>query len=141
MKILSIAILAIALIFVGCNNKLKKKETTGFSLNQPFQLKMFETVKKSSGSLKLTVTGMPEDSRCPEDANCIWEGQVRVFVDVSTSQKKESLEFKVEKSKMGKVSHVFDKYRITLEAVNPLTQSGIRIAKEDYVVTFKVAMK
>ena len=103
MKIFSIAVLAIALLFVGCNNNLKKKKSTeGFALNQPFKVKMNETVAKRGGSPKFTLTGIPEDSRCPEDANCIWEGQVRVFIDAATSQKKETLEFKIEKIQNGK---------------------------------------
>ena len=41
---------------------------------------------------------------------------------------------------MGKITKVFDRYKVTVEAVNPPTQSGMRIPKEDYVVTLKVGM-
>ena len=110
-------------------------------MNQSFQLRLNQTIKKNNGSLQLTLTGIPEDSRCPEDANCIWEGQVRLFVDAAYTDKKESLEFKVEKSKMGKVTRNFEKYKILIEAVNPPTQSGVRIPKENYEVTMKVSLK
>ena len=109
-----------------------------FSLSQPFPIKILETAKMADGDLQLTLTGMPEDSRCPEDANCIWEGQVRIFVTAATSTNKENLEFKIEKSKMGKVKKSFENYTIIVDKVMPLTQSGVKIPKEDYVVTMVV---
>ena len=42
---------------------------------------------------------------------------------------------------MGKVRKSFDNYSITVENVMPLTKSGIKIPKEDYIVTFKVDPK
>ena len=140
MKIISTAIFAIVLIFLACNNKLKI-QTDSFHPGQPFQLKITKSAKVVNGDLRLTLTGIPEDSRCPEDANCIWEGQVRLFVDAAVPAKKESIEFKIEKSKMGKVSRNFQNYSITVVKVEPMTKAGLRIPKEDYVVTFLVEPK
>ena len=142
MKIFYISVLAFAalLIFTACNNKLKI-DTSGFNLNEPFPIKIGQTAKMNNGDLKLTLTGIPEDSRCPEDANCIWEGQVRLFLNAATSNNQRSIEFKIEKSKMGRVSQNFEKYTLNVQSVQPLTQSGIRIPKEDYVVTVRVSPK
>ncbi len=140
MKIFYFSILFATLFFAACNNKLKI-DTSGFNLNEPFPIKINETAKMNNGNLSLTLTGIPEDSRCPEDANCIWEGQVRIFLDASIPTNKKSLEFKIEKSKMGRVSKDFENYSVVIQNVLPLTKSGIRIPKEDYVVTLKVAPK
>lgn len=137
MKVLTISFLASSLFFIACNNKLKV-DYSSFTLSQPFQLKILETAKMTNGDLQLTLTGLPEDSRCPEDANCIWEGQVRLFLTAATTSSKENLEFKIEKSRMGRVSKSFENYSITVEKVMPLTKSGIKIPKEDYAVTFVV---
>lgn len=140
MKILSISVLAAALFFFACNNKLKI-QTSSFNLNESFQMKMLETAKITNGNLQITFTGLPEDSRCPEDANCIWEGQVRLFIDAVIPEKKESIEFKIEKSRVGKVSRNFADYTILVEDVQPQNKSGAMIAKEDYTITLKVMPK
>ena len=137
MKILCTTILSAALALFACNNKLKI-DTSSFTLNEPFQLKMLETAKMTDGTLQVTFTGLPEDSRCPEDVNCIWEGQVRLFIDAAVPEKKENIEFKIEKSKMGKVSRKFDNYTILVEDVRPIPKSGVQIAKENYVVTLRI---
>ena len=137
MKVFVTSILTVVLFFLACNNKLKI-ETNSFNIGEPFALKILETAKMVNGDLQLTLTGLPEDSRCPEDANCIWEGQVRLFLTAAVPAKKENLELKIEKSKMGRVSKSFENYSITVESVMPLTESGVKILKEDYVVTLKV---
>lgn len=140
MKILFSSFLATTLLLVACNNKLKIDANT-VNLNETFSLKLNEIAKLSEGGLQLKLTGIPEDSRCPEDANCIWEGEVRLFVEAADPSNKKTLDFKIEKSKMGRVSRVFQNYSILVEEVLPLTKSGSRIPPEDYVVQLKVSPK
>ncbi|MEO1259422.1 MAG: hypothetical protein AAFZ15_11525 [Bacteroidota bacterium] len=140
MKVFTITTLAFVIALSACNNKLKI-ETNSFNLDVPFQLKVQETAKMVNGDLQLTITGLPEDSRCPQDVNCVWEGQVRLFVTAAIPSGKENLEFKVEKSKMGKVRKSFGNYAITVEDVQPLPQNGLKTPIEDYFVTFVVEEK
>lgn len=140
MKILFSSFFAAMLLLAACNNKLKIDANT-VNINESFSLKLNEIAKLSEGGLQLKLTGIPEDSRCPEDANCIWEGEVRLFVEAADPSNKKTLDFKIEKSKMGRVSRVFQNYSILVEAVMPLTKSGSRIPPEDYVVQMKVMPK
>ena len=140
MKIYTISILALGFLFQSCNNKLKV-DTATFMPGEPFQMKILETAKMSNGDLQLTLTGIPEDSRCPEDVNCIWEGQVRMFLTAANTEKKENLEFKIDKSRMGKMNKSFGNYSISVENVSPLPTSGTKILKEEYIVTFRVDPK
>lgn len=140
MRIVSVLFILGVFVFFACNNKLKI-DSNAFNLEEPFQLRVTETAKMTNGNLQLSLTGIPEDSRCPEDVNCIWEGQIRLFIDAAIPEKKESIEYKIEKSKMGKVDHTFQNYNILVQDVQPLTQSGVRISKENYIVTLKVSPK
>jgi len=49
---------------------------------------MNEMAKQSDGDLQLILTSVPEDSRCPVQVNCIWEGQVKLFIDAAVPTKK-----------------------------------------------------
>ena len=140
MKLFSFSILAAILLLVACNNKLKVNYSE-FNINGPFYLKMNETSKLKGGDLLLKFTSIPEDSRCPEDANCIWEGQVRIFIEAATTSNKKTLEYKIEKSKIGRISKDFQNYTILVEDVQPLTQSGSRIPPEDYILRMRVSPK
>ncbi len=137
MKSLSCLLLTIAFLALSCNNKLKIKSDS-FTLGVPFVVRMNKTAKQTNGDLQLTLTGIPEDSRCPVDVNCIWEGQVKLFIDAAVPSQKSNLEFKVEKSKMGMVSNNFEGYKILINNVQPDPVSGEKTSLEEYVVELLV---
>ncbi len=137
MKYLSILFFAAAFTALSCNNKLKIKSNS-FNLGEPFGVKMNEMAKEANGGLQLTLTAIPEDSRCPVDVNCIWEGQVKVFMEAAVPAQKRSLEFKVEKSKMGTVSKTFEGYNILINKVVPDPVSGKKTSPGEYVVELLV---
>src|SRR5687768_8422128 len=52
-------------------------------LDQPFQLRVGESVVVSGESLTVTMNGVPEDSRCPTGVQCVWAGNARVSVTLA----------------------------------------------------------
>jgi hypothetical protein len=49
---------------------------------QPFQLALGESVGVKGGIFVIDFLGVAEDSRCPVNANCVWEGNARISVKV-----------------------------------------------------------
>lgn len=47
-------------------------------LGEPFDLRVGETAYIADTRLSVRVTGVPEDSRCPREAVCVWAGNARV---------------------------------------------------------------
>ncbi len=103
-----------------------------------------QTMSNKDMSLKLGEIGVfnkisirpvsiEEDSRCPIDVQCIQTGTVRLKIAViSNSNTNESI------IKLGE-EFTTEGVRITLEEVNPITNSKIQILKGDYV--FKINVK
>jgi hypothetical protein len=53
------------------------------SLGYPFLLRSGETVSVDGEGLTITYERLLEDSRCPEDVQCIWEGNGRILLTLA----------------------------------------------------------
>ncbi len=92
--------------------------------------------KKASRS-KLTIKFVSvEDSRCPQDVNCIWAGNAKVTIKV-TNRKGVSKTFELNTNLEPRAVR-FDGYEIKLGDVTPYPRSDIRIDKNGYAATFSV---
>lgn len=98
-----------------------------------FDLKINETYSVSD-ALKIKLLNVTSDSRCPETANCIWQGQVTALVGVT--QKGQDLgNFSL--STMA--GHVFENYDLSILQVNPSKSIDKQIAPSDYTITFAIS--
>ena len=77
-----------------------------------------------------------EDSRCPQDANCIWAGNAKVTIKVSNAKGK-SQTFDLNTNLEGKSAR-FDGYEITLGSVSPHPRSNVRLDRNAYTASFSV---
>ena len=70
--------LSLILLFVGC-----KKDT--YNLNEEFTLDYNKSaiVKIEGVEYKIKFTNLEEDSRCPPDVYCAWQGQVAVKINLN----------------------------------------------------------
>ncbi|MES1262803.1 MAG: hypothetical protein ABUL69_00500 [Peristeroidobacter soli] len=73
-----------------------------------------------------------EDSRCPQDATCIWAGQVTILID--------GVEGHMRPTDLREGSSIsVDQYQVTLVRVEPQPVSTAKIARENYRATLRVA--
>jgi hypothetical protein len=77
-----------------------------------------------------------EDSRCPQDANCVWAGNAKVTIKV-TNRRGQSRSFDLNTNLEGKSAR-FDGYEIKLGSVSPYPRSNIRINRNGYTASFTV---
>ena len=75
----------------ACKEKPKAGYTT-VKLDNFFELKLNQSVVVTDNDLKLTFTGVTEDSRCPKFTNCIQEGQVKVALSAAIDGKGQVVE-------------------------------------------------
>ena len=65
--------------------------TTGVALaatDQEIRLKLGETAAVGNASLQILFTAVTHDSRCPAVAQCIWEGEAEVIVQLEKKSEK-----------------------------------------------------
>jgi hypothetical protein len=132
----SLLSLSLLLAFGACKNK-SKGSYSNVKTGQPFELKMNQSVQLEGGDLKLTFTGVPEDSRCPEGVNCIQEGQARVSLVATTGGESKPVLI-AQKPSQKIVSQAIGNYTLQLVMVKPYPKQGLIILPEDYVLTMNI---
>ena len=101
------------------------------------QLKVGQSIRLTSPELVLRFVAVPEDSRCPINAVCIWAGDARIALIASgTVERSFDLHFPTEQVGARKIS--LAAYEIEALALEPAPIDGETRRPEDYRVTLKV---
>ena len=109
------------------NSSFTHKQT----LEIPFDMHLNQTVFMDELQLKFSDV---EDSRCPSDVTCVWEGQAILTFDVGNYTHNESFSFVT-----GRVTtHYVGSYEITLNGIAPYPTS-MRDISEEYVAKLTIS--
>lgn len=134
----TIILVAFALILINVQNVQGAAISLDkISLDTPFQLGVGNTAALISTDIKITILNV-EDSRCPADVLCVWQGEAKVSINVKRSQDIGNFTLS---STAGQETQSFDGYSIKLVEVQPYPYSNTDILPSDYVVTFTVSEK
>lgn len=92
-----------------------------------------------------TMVSKIEDSRCPTEVICVWEGQVKVFLYVETESSSTTLELIAPGFVPDETTDLdtayFENFVIVLHSITPYPQTANPIPLEDYVVNLSVFTK
>jgi hypothetical protein len=123
MKMARILYVCILFILVSCG-----KTSLNAELGTPFKITSLESVQIKDTEIKLAGFKIIEDSRCPKNVNCFWEGQVVAAFDYKGSP----LKFNSYK--------VLDTlgYSFKITAVEPMKIEGVDIPVADYILELLV---
>lgn len=105
-------------------------------LGEPFEVRVGQTAYVADTRLSIHVDGVPEDSRCPRDVQCVWAGNARVVLELREGENADT----------GSVSSTLEPhaltrwdYRIELVDVQPETTAGQPIPQSEYRVRLLVS--
>jgi len=98
-------------------------------------LRVGQQKKTRSSKLRIKFISVVEDSRCPTDVNCIWAGNAKIKVFVSTSRT--SREFEIN-TNLGPQGDQIDGWAINLVELTPSPTSKGAPAKVSYRAKFTV---
>src|SRR5437899_947991 len=103
-----------------------------------FQLKVNQTSSLESNTIKVKLLNVTADSRCPSDMTCVWQGQVKISVNIIKNNQ-DLGDFSLT-SRAGQDLGIqnFDDHSIQVVKVEPYPTSGKKISTSDYMVTFAV---
>lgn len=128
MKLLLILFVPLVL-FIGCNEVIIP---AGFHLNKKKNFKVNNEYLSSDNSLKVEIINI-EDSRCPTDVVCVWQGEVLVEIELEETQT-----FSTVLSTYDNLIDTLGNYSVELIDVQPYPMSDQVIKTEDYDITLKI---
>jgi hypothetical protein len=103
-----------------------------------FKIKAGDLMKIDGEDLKIKFKNVAQDSRCPEDVNCVWAGNAEVLLELTEGKCTTALTLNTQDSNAldkGKAGH----YRFKLVKLDPYPRSDRKIAPGDYVATLLVS--
>jgi hypothetical protein len=109
--------------------------TVNAQTSQQVTVRLNKQTKASRSKLTIKFVAV-EDSRCPQDVDCIWAGNAKVTVKV-TNSKGASKTFDLN-SNLQPQTVKFDGYEIKLGAVIPSPRSTVRINPNGYTASFTI---
>lgn len=89
----------------------------------------------SAGGLLLTFMEATDDSRCPVDVTCIWQGTAMVHITLAPAAGAGTAEVL---NPFDRAFVDFSGYRVTLLGLLPVPREGVAIDPQDYRASFRV---
>lgn len=137
------ALLCLIMMF-GCGRSdgaadLSREDAGGLLPAGPVELELSAGAEQAveGTALRIRFVGVTEDSRCPTDVTCVWEGNAAA--ELAATAGSGSPEPLVLNTTLDPRSTLWNGLRITLVEVSPHPVEGQAIPAEDYVVRVRVA--
>ena len=127
--------IAACLAMAACGNKVSTPDAEKIPLGREFTLAPGQSAVVND-ELRLTLKSVTDDSRCPVDVTCVWEGDAKVAVEVITPTPRAEHELHTSARFDHEAKH--GAYRVTLVKLEPAPRSTTAISTGDYRATFVV---
>jgi len=127
--------IAACLAMAACGNKVATPSGEKIPLGREFTLAVGQSAVVDD-DVRLTLKSVADDSRCPVDVTCVWEGDAKVSVEVITPTPRAEHELHTSSRFDREAKH--GAYRVTLVKLEPAPRSTTTISSGDYRATFVV---
>lgn len=127
------------LVFVAaCASAGNGPGTPTPAVNEEFTLSPGQTAAVSGTNLRVTFERVREDSRCPTDVNCIWEGDAIVVLTVKADAEETTREVHTQGGESRSRNAPAGNHRVTLVRLDPAPRSTGAIEASAYRATLVV---
>ena len=134
--VLAILVVVMGGIIIATLMNSTDPEPQDVSLNTPFNLKIGESADIESKRIRVTFLAVTQDSRCPKDVVCVWEGEVSVVVKVVLNGLNQG-NFELDSSNMHKASFG-GIYYVKLIELSPYPETTDPIPLSSYIGNFTI---
>lgn len=110
--------------------------STQVPLDQDFELGLGQTVAIAGTTQTVTFEAVPEDSRCPIDAVCVWAGNARVSLRVTQAGTDSSIALNTGSEPR---SVAVGSIRLELRGLGPAPRAANSTPPEQYRATLRVS--
>ena len=129
----------------GCTGNLRregqtnKREAVRAEFNAPFTLTFNQIASVENEKILIEFADVTEDSRCPVNVTCVWEGQATVALNISTKGKDPDSVALTSRAGHEKLAIAdMEGYSIRLQKVEPpKTRDEIKL--DEYIITLIVS--
>ena len=128
-------------LLLGCSTALNLNFTRPkpwLASGKEFSIKVGQQLKLEGADMQVKFTGVPQDSRCPTNVNCVWAGNAEVSLEWMVDKCPTSITLNTHAtSGTGDESKVGG-YRVKLIKLEPYPHSEKKISPGDYTATLLV---
>jgi hypothetical protein len=135
-----IAISCITMVIIAPHAFADMKESAPSINEEQFQLLVNQSTSLEFDTVKVKFLDVTADSRCPSDVTCVWQGEVKIFVNIIENNRDLgdfSLTSRAGQKDLG--IKVFDGHQIQVVKVDPYPTSGKKTPPSDYVASFIIS--
>lgn len=93
--------------------------------------------KATRSQITVKFVSLIEDSRCPDEVNCIHAGNARIKVQVSKPGSN-PITFEAN-TNLGEKGNVYEGYAIYLTNLTPIPRANVRLNRNAYTATFSIS--
>lgn len=120
----------------GCREPDVPPDAPTADLGTEFTLAPGNTMRVDDDRMRVSFDKVSQDSRCPKDVDCVWEGDATIIATVTVGSAQSRQEFHSNR-RLASAATV-DGYRIELKALSPELLSTQSISPSDYRVALLV---
>jgi hypothetical protein len=135
-KLFLLPVLAILLLAAGCSSPSVVKASPG----QEFSLAVSQRAELTGEDLTVTFKDVSEDSRCPKNVVCIWEGRAVCNLTVQKAGVTGELVLTQPGLTLAPTTQDYQGYQYSF-SVEPYPEAGKSIAKSDYRLVMSIRRK
>jgi hypothetical protein len=125
-------------LFAACASAPAAPTRPPVSAGEEFFLAMGESVGVNGGDFTVEFSRVLEDSRCPMNARCVWEGNARIALEVREAARRQVIELNTSERfpTRGSLGENSKGISIRLHHLEPTPMAGV--PTQDYVATLEV---
>ena len=136
-----VSVLAILTLASGCGSTPPAGlPSVRASLGQEFSLSVTQRAEITGEDLAVIFNDVTEDSRCPKDVVCVWEGRVVCNLTVQKAGASSELVLNQPGLTASPTIQEYQGYQYSF-GVEPYPQAGKNIAKGDYRLVISISRK
>ncbi|MFC2039159.1 hypothetical protein ACFLUG_05265 [Chloroflexota bacterium] len=125
-KLLLSTLIIAVLVLAGCST-----DEDSVKPGEEFSLGIGERAAIAGENLEIEFLEVIEDSRCPKDVTCVWEGRARCLVQFRTGDTTEKVELAEPGLSDDGSGQTWNEYRITFSLM-PYPESTVETKPGDY---------
>ena len=126
----------IGLILAGCSTEANTP--TGPSLGQQFTLPVGQSVSIKGENLNIKFDKVTNDSRCPTGVQCIWAGEAKCQMSVTSNGLVSTVVLTVSGASEAEGQQLVQNYKANFQ-LQPYPEAGKQIAEQDYKLIMTVS--